>query len=701
MQAGIFPACIDDKKGEFQIMYNYTNVTTLYVSQKNGNDRFTGFYKESTADFQGPVKSIEKAIEKVSQMRSFGAIQPVSIVITDDIYFLENPIVIDESVFSLTITSENKTVISGGRKIENFVYDSYNGKDCFSAPVFDIDSGFWFTDLYVDNKRADFTHYPQNGKLKADDVENRSTDLHASSKWFIAKKEDFEIIKNFKNFNDCFISYNHFWVDEHTPVESYDSQTGKIVFKYPSRFTIEPTHPASELNYIIENVSEYFCNENEWYLDRQTKRVYYIPRSDKKTPESITVYAPVTDKLFIIKGTKEKKVKNIRFENLIFSDTKGDYRSVYSQNSETGCIEESTVAYASDSQAVSNAHGSIEFYYASGCFFENCIIRNIGVHAITVNEGCSRIIISDNDMYDLGAGAIKINGGAYGCDKEDETYGNIVRNNIITDSGNRYFSACAVLMMHTYENIISQNEISYQYYTGISSGWVWGYKDSITHDNIIEKNHIHHIGQGKLSDMGAVYLLGNQPGTIVRNNIIHDVVSSHYGALGLYTDEGSSGMLFENNICYNITGNCFGQHFGHQNTVRNNIFVKSDESPIGMSKEELHIGMLFEKNIIVTKGTSVYRVGYPGKPSGAIHMIASNNNILYDESGEVFLFEADGKKYTLSEIKEKFGIEIESICENPEFVDFENNNFELKNNSPALKLGFKNIKTDEIGVKRR
>ncbi len=687
------------------IMFNYSTVTTLYVSQKNGNDLFTGFYSTLRDDMQGPLKTIEKALERIAQMRLFGAVQPVTLEITDDIYYLSKPVIIDESISDVKITSAKKTIISGGICINDFCDDVYNGQKCLSAPVKGILDGFWFTDFYVNGRRADFTCYPKSGTLEAKDVENRSTDLKTSSKWFVAEDKDLKAISEFENLTDSFISYNHFWVDEHTPIEDYDKKTGKVVFEYPSRYTIDPTNPESKLNYVIENVSECFCKKNEWYLSRKNERVYYIPRDDTVTKENIKAYAPICGKLFIIKGKKEKKVRNIRLCNLVFANTKGDYKSIYSEDpsGNGGYFTDETKpdGFASDIQAVCWAFGAIEFKYAYGCMLENCIFRNLGLYGVTLNEGVERIIISDNDMFDLGAGGIKINGGMYGCDKEDETHGNIIRNNIITHCGKRYFSACGILMMHTYENIVSNNEISYLYYTAISSGWVWGYGKSITHDNIIEYNDIHHIGQGKLSDMGGIYLLGRQTGTIVRNNIIHDVVSAHYGALGLYTDEGASGITFENNICYNITGNCFGQHFGNGNVIRNNIFVKSDEAPIGMSKEELHVGMHFSKNIVVTKDTSVYRMGYTeNKAIASLHMFEADHNVFFSEKGKVILFKINGKEYTLSSAKEKFGLETESIEENPLFVDFTNNNFNLKENSPAIRLGFVNIDTKNTGVKR-
>ncbi len=630
------------------------------------------------------------ALSDVAELRKKGVLQPFTVELRGGEYFIPETIVITEDISAVTIESRGgeEAVISGGCLITGFKETVFNGVRCFGAFIPDVKNGLWnFTDLYVDDLRADLTRYPVTGGLHKTDIENKGGQLFDGSYWFTAKPED---LKGISNIEDSIVSFCHYWIDEHSPVKSYDPESGKLTLAYKTRFNI-----TGDIEYYLENIPQYFTEPNQWYLDRAEGMIYYIPRSSEQTPDNIAVHAPVVSKLFEIKGDYEngRRVENLRFRNLKFAYTRGDYASGSGVHG-----EKDGIPYASDAQAVSNADGSVSFEGAHCCSVEGCRMQNFGVHGFVIREGCDGIRIENTQIYDGGAGGVKLAGSPSGGSPKGRTHGNKISGNTISHCGRRYLSACGILIMHSYENEISHNEISDLLYTGISCGWVWGYTPSVTRDNLITKNHIFNLGQGLLSDMGGVYLLGLQPGTVVSGNLIHDIKSREYGGWALYTDEGSSYITLENNICYNTSDNSYHQHYGSMNTVRNNIFAFSGGEMIRVSRTEEHLSIIFENNIIYTAGSPVYGLSETHIKDGRV---ASENNIVFSESEPDPVFNngwGEGK-LTLEKMQ-SFGMEKGTVIADPLFKDAANRDFTLNSNSPALKMGFKPITASDIGPKK-
>jgi hypothetical protein len=422
-----------------------------------------------------------------------------------------------------------------------------------------------------------------------------------------------------------------------------------------NRYDDDPGCTAN-LHYYLENVPEMFKNPDEWYLDNANGMLYYIPRDESCTLDTLVVYAPTVDRIVDICGLEERPVCDIRFRNLTFICSKGDYASV-NCGIDVPLVEGAT--YGSDAQSVAGAHGAINFKYAKRCAMENCSLENLGVHGISVDAGCSDIRIEKCTIRDIGAGGIRIFGGAYGSDAAQETHHITVKDCDIAWCGRRYAAGCGILANHTYGNEFVGNEISYLDYSGISVGWVWGYGHNITCGNLIRNNHIHHIGMGNLSDMGGIYLLGKQRGTVVSGNLIHDVICKHYGGWGIYTDEGSSYITIENNKVYNTSSNCYHQHYGSDNVIRGNVFYGAGDSLVRCSVSELHACLVLENNVLITDGNPMFstREAENGYNPGVL----SDNNRIWDVSGgEPVAFEVNNRKVYVSEARQ-LGIEKHSV----------------------------------------
>jgi len=324
---------------------------------------------------------------------------------------------------------------------------------------------------------------------------------------------------------------------------------------------------------------------------------------------------------------------------------------------------------------------------------QDCLYGELGGGAVELGRGCEGDSICGCAMFDLGAGGIRVGEQQIRADPFEQNYGHLLTDNHIHEAGRICAPAVGIFILQSGTNRVAHNEIDHLHYTAISVGWNWGYQETPCRGNIIEFNHLHDIGQAMLSDMGAVYTLGIQNGTIIRNNLIHEVESFGYGGWGLYTDEGSSGIILENNVVYHCKSAGFHQHYGRENVLRNNIFAFNREHELMRTRNEEHTSFIFTNNIVLFDSGDLLGSNWQGD-----HYIM-DRNIYWDVRPGAKSDEMSFSSVSLQEWRSR-GHDAHSLIADPLFVAPEQFDFRLRPESPALKLGFQPIDLSEAGVRK-
>ncbi|MDO9464540.1 MAG: right-handed parallel beta-helix repeat-containing protein [bacterium] len=574
-----------------------------------------------------------------------------------------------------------KPVISGGRPITGW---EKNEKGWWQTHLYEVENSNWnFTQLFVNNQRRHRPRLPRRGYFFiAEEVP--ATEKACGKGYNRFKFNKGELHGDWHNLTDVEVLCFHIWEMSRMRLASVEEKDGIATFTGSTCSTAYYAALFKGNRFMIENVREALEYPGQWYLDRTSGNLTYISMPEENI-EHTEVIAPYLKQLLLLQGEVEqcKWVEYICFEGLTFA-----HSNWVTPQKGYSCPQAEVLLDAA--------------VYAEGmrhCRFINCTITHIGEYAVQFGRDCQHNLLEGCDLIDLGAGGIKL-GQTYDADdlyngKDRQACSNhhIVRDCLICQAGRIHPGGVGIWIGHSGYNRIEHNEITDLYYSGISVGWVWGYQPSQTHHNILKYNHIYNIGQNVLSDMGAFYMLGISPGTIIRGNHIHDVNAFDYGGWGIYFDQGASGIEASENVCYRCNGQGFHQHFGRENLVRNNIFAFGGKSQIERTKLEKHCSFTFKQNIVYWKG----RVPLLGDniirqedPSAGIVMEC---NIYFNCSGLPILF----KDETIDQWRLR-GCDKHSVIADPLFVDPENGDFNLKPGSPAKKIGFKSIDLSKTGL---
>lgn len=680
---------------------------TYYVSSE-GNDDNDGLSSDA------PLATPEKARDAIRTRRAAGDSGLFQVKLSGSFSRVE-PFKLDARDSNTRyVGDENKSCFNGGVVLVGWRSATAGEKAAFPnadaeiwrAELPEVDGvPLYFEQMFVNERRAVRSRFPNDGFLRPESVweeismdpKTRQSDSSSTPQEIRAKEGDLDAL-NLASLNTAELRYSQFVIHHHWDttrriILGYDQKTRALKAQGAPMKSWNPWRDSSL--YYLENLRAAFDIPGEWFYDGVNKCVYYRPFQNEKIEEA-TFIAPRSglNQLLVIEGSAEEKAHDISFENVKFAYTDAPRRFEVMRDAElpieiTGDLNKPGPSQFEPAQSAAFTLAVLTVNNAENVIFERCEISHIGEYGLWFKD-CSDCQAVKSRFIDLGAGAARIGG-----DKMDQR--NKIENCVLTQGGRFFASATGVWIGQNTEDIeLMHCDISDFYYTGVSVGWVWGYNGGHAFRNRIEFNRIHKIGQGAMSDMGGVYTLGTSTGTRVCNNVIFDVSSYAYGGWGLYPDEGSEGILFENNLVYDTTDGSFHQHYGKDNVVRNNILARSRTNPahagdpphqIAITRVEDHLSASFERNIVYWKDGVAF--GYNADSAKATFA----NNLWFNAGGEALFM---GK--THDEWAKETGKDAGGRVADPKFVDPDANDFRLQPDSPALKMGFVPFDYSRAGV---
>jgi len=660
---------------------------TLHVSPA-GKDTWSGRPAEpNRVRTDGPVATLQGARDAIRRLKAAGPLpEPVTVKIGAGAYSITEPLVLgpqDSGTAQAPITYEGvpgQTIFSGGRKLTGFK----RGSDgVWTARIPEVAAGKWyFEQLWANGRRLVRARTPnvvtpgdtpqprylyvwKPMAFAPDPETGQPVDMRRRA--FYARPEDIRCLAKApaERLNDVTLVSYHAWETTLHRLQSVDLATGAVVTTGSAPWAFQWL--GLNHRYHLENFREALDAPGEWFLDRDGT-LSVIPLPGVNLANAVVV-APVASAFIQIEGQSDAglRVEHLTFRNLDFQYT-GDILRPHGWG---------------DSQAAASVPAAIMVDDGQDVVFDGCAVRHTGAtYGLWFRRGCRQCRVTRSEFCDLGAGGVRIGERGIQTDENLRTHHNTVDNCLIHSGGRTFAGAVGIWVGQSSDNQITHNDVSDLYYSGISVGWSWGYKETICQRNHTEFNHIHHLGWGVMSDMGGVYTLGLQDGATISNNVVHDIYSWNkfgYAGLGLYNDEGSTHITLENNLVYNTRDMTYHLHYGKENVVRNNILVNSENFQLSAYAEEPHQSLTFENNIVYFTTGKLFWEAAPGQ-----RKLAFDRNVYWKEGGGTFDFM--GLSFP---DWEALGRDQHSVIADPKFRDLRHLDFTLAPDSPALKLGFR------------
>ncbi len=511
--------------------------TVIYVSE-NGNDGNDGSENK-------PFKTIKRAKEEVRKY-SQNMTGNVKVSIGAGRYYTYEPIVFDmadsaTNGFSIIYEgSENDdTFIDGGIPVTNF--KKVPGKPLWEA---DFDKDGFMYEFYVNDHRArvaqsEYNYMPRSGARDPETNAIRGLKFNNTTMPLKFENPDGMILWACNEWKPSFYQVDQMICDE---------ETTSFLLK-GEHFSLQSSLMTGCDEILFKNHISLLDKPGEFYYDKEAKKIYYYPLENEDMSKAVG-YVPATKQLVDIAGEgMEKKIKGLTFRNLNFRHT------VWEDDYITGHYAGQGDQYFTGKEKNWYDHwgninaSSVTANYAENVNITDCSFENLSAIAVHFNHGVENCDIIGNTFYDVGAAAVVL-GNGFHCDVAKQAklipkYVNI-DNNLVRECGQIYSGSCGIQVFYANNTSVSNNDLAYLPYSGISFGWGWGNATAECRDNRICNNKVNNV-MHTAWDGSSIYTLSKSEGTIISGNYMLRT-ETEFGGGGYYNDEGSAEYTVVNNV---------------------------------------------------------------------------------------------------------------------------------------------------------
>lgn len=546
-----------------------------------GNDKNDGVSQ--------PVRSIDRALAIARAMRKAGRVagRRVEVAVAGGTYVVESPITLSgedsgSPGFPLVIRGQSSApaVVAGGPFLTRWT-KRHNGELQASLPG----EGICPQQLFVNGTRRSRPRLPARDfyEIAAVPGEGRLRDrFHVPA----------GILPNtFQPDSDTEVVVLDAWIVSRMRLAGYDVKDASLRLQNSipgrSKYGLKPGVP-----FYLDNVPVDALMPGDWRCDPRSRTIRYRPLPEERG-KPIVAAAPAPAQLLVLQGSDGDPVHDVEIRGLQFAYTAWHLppRGWRGHAKETG------------------ATGVLEMTRCRAVRLQALSVEHSGGAGVVIGNGCSDVELTDSRFHDLGGGGVAI-GGARRKIPEGTTWRAMLRAAGVTHDirieRNQFIGMGRVLAGspgiwsgQAHHVSIVGNTIRDLFWSGIDVGWIHGGGPGQIESNRVLDNRIDLYGQGVLSDMGGIHMVGPQPGTIVQGNEISRGSYRVYGAWGLYSDESNEGVAFINNHISQTQSAAIHVHKPGPGLVfRGNTAERVGEAGIRCTKGDPEIEVLFDSNTI-------------------------------------------------------------------------------------------------------